>query len=143
MFRLNKMSKLIHQIVTLFSKITHRSFWLLYLSLFYHECALLINILVSSVILNLIVLLINSAIVLASFRDYFLRSLQRLQNPQLFLDSLFLNNKQVTSLAGLPNFCLKYSSKVLLDRRLLMQLILISEAVDLLISFEIFSFMMH
>jgi hypothetical protein len=72
---------------------------------------------------------------LRSLGDNLLRLLESLQHSQLLLYGLFLYNKSPTSLAGLPNLCLKYSSSVLFDLRLpWMTLRFIREAVDLFMS---------
>jgi hypothetical protein len=65
--------------------------------------------------------------------DNLLGPFQGFQHAQFLLDGLLLDRGGGTSLAGLPNFYLKYSSRVLLERRFAwMELRLSSDAVDLL-----------
>jgi hypothetical protein len=80
---------------------------------------------------------------LPCFCYYLLRFFQSLQDFQFLLYCLLLNKRIFTSFAGLPNFSLKYSSRVLLDRLLIpMELIFKSEAVDLFAWFAWFSLLM-
>lgn len=86
------------------------------------------------------ILIIWWIIWLACFCYYFLRFFQSLQYLQLLFNRLFLNKITLTSFAGLPNFSLKYSSRVLFDRLLtLIELMFRREAVDLFAWLAIFS----